>query len=392
MSQIAGEPGNQDFVEVRLPAAGAYLSVLRTATAGLAARLDFTLDEIEDLRIAVDEACAILLQQAVPGSVLSCVFRLVEDSLEVTVAAPTTDGRAPERDTFAWTVLSALAGKVDSSVADDRTVSISLYKQRGAGPGPHVSNGNGDGPVRDETMRPGVVRAAGIPEQQALPHPADGAAGRTVAVEQSQAERAGQMSEHGHHDPHDRSGARALFIELRALPDGSAEKAELRNQLVRMHLPLVEHLARRFRNRGEPLDDLTQVATIGLIKSVDRFDPDRGVEFSTYATPTVVGEIKRHFRDKGWAVRVPRRLQELRLSLTTATAELSQQHGRSPTVHELAERLGISEEEVLEGLESANAYSTLSLDVPDTDDESPRSRTRWAPRTRRWRASSTGSR
>ncbi|MFE5947388.1 RNA polymerase sigma factor SigF [Streptomyces sp. NPDC056480] len=172
-------------------------------------------------------------------------------------------------------------------------------------------------------------------------------------------------------DPHDRSGARALFITLRELPEGSPEKAELRNQLVRMHLPLVEHLARRFRNRGEPLDDLTQVATIGLIKSVDRFDPERGVEFSTYATPTVVGEIKRHFRDKGWAVRVPRRLQELRLSLTTATAELSQQHGRSPTVHELAERLGISEEEVLEGLESANAYSTLSLDVPDTDDESP---------------------
>ncbi|MFJ1863243.1 RNA polymerase sigma factor SigF [Streptomyces sp. NPDC088097] len=172
-------------------------------------------------------------------------------------------------------------------------------------------------------------------------------------------------------DPRDRSGARALFFELRELPEGSLERAELRNRLVRMHLPLVEHLARRFRNRGEPLDDLTQVATIGLIKSVDRFDPDRGVEFSTYATPTVVGEIKRHFRDKGWAVRVPRRLQELRLSLTTATAELSQQHGRSPTVHELAERLGISEEEVLEGLESANAYSTLSLDVPDTDDESP---------------------
>ncbi|MFI9614628.1 RNA polymerase sigma factor SigF [Streptomyces sp. NPDC052023] len=174
-----------------------------------------------------------------------------------------------------------------------------------------------------------------------------------------------------HHDPQDRSGARALFVELRGLKEGSPEYAELRNQLVRMHLPLVEHLARRFRNRGEPLDDLTQVATIGLIKSVDRFDPDRGVEFSTYATPTVVGEIKRHFRDKGWAVRVPRRLQELRLSLTTATAELSQLHGRSPTVHELAEKLAISEEEVLEGLESANAYSTLSLDVPDTDDESP---------------------
>ncbi|SDN24800.1 RNA polymerase sigma factor SigF [Actinacidiphila guanduensis] len=175
----------------------------------------------------------------------------------------------------------------------------------------------------------------------------------------------------GRPDPHDRSGARALFLQLRALPEGSPERAELRNQLVRMHLPLVEHLARRFRNRGEPLDDLTQVATIGLIKSVDRFDVERGVEFSTYATPTVVGEIKRHFRDKGWAVRVPRRLQELRLALTTATGELSQRHGRAPTVHELAEHLKISEEEVLEGLESANAYSTLSLDVPDTDDESP---------------------
>lgn len=110
--------------------------MLRTATAGLAARLDFTLDEIEDLRIAVDEACAILLQQAVPGSVLSCVFRLVDDSLEVTVSAPTTDGHAPSRDTFAWTVLSALAGKVSSAVDEDKTVSISLYKQRGAGPGP----------------------------------------------------------------------------------------------------------------------------------------------------------------------------------------------------------------------------------------------------------------
>ncbi|MCX4746801.1 SigB/SigF/SigG family RNA polymerase sigma factor [Kitasatospora sp. NBC_01287] len=169
----------------------------------------------------------------------------------------------------------------------------------------------------------------------------------------------------------DREAARALFVRLAELPEGSAERVELRNQLVRMHIPLVEHLARRFRNRGEPLDDLTQVATIGLIKSVDRFDHERGVEFSTYATPTIVGEIKRHFRDKGWAVRVPRRLQELRLSLTTATSELSQRHGRSPTVHELAEHLGISEEDVLEGLESANAYSTLSLDVPDSDDESP---------------------
>ncbi|MBI0379206.1 RNA polymerase sigma factor SigF [Streptomyces albiflaviniger] len=213
------------------------------------------------------------------------------------------------------------------------------------------------------------VGTPAIPHPPARPHPADSEAAG------DRPERADHMDQHEQvhqqHDPQDRSGARAMFAELRRLPEGSAERAELRNNLVRMHLPLVEHLARRFRNRGEPLDDLTQVATIGLIKSVDRFDPDRGVEFSTYATPTVVGEIKRHFRDKGWAVRVPRRLQELRLSLTTATAELSQRHGRAPTVHELAQHLSISEEEVLEGLESANAYSTLSLDVPDTDDESP---------------------
>ena len=170
----------------------------------------------------------------------------------------------------------------------------------------------------------------------------------------------------------DRARARAMFSELAALADDDPRRAHLRDQLVETHLPLVEYLARRFRNRGEPLDDLIQVATIGLIKSVDRFDLERGVEFSTYATPTIVGEIKRHFRDKGWAIRVPRRLQELKLALTKATSELSQKNGRSPTVAELAGHLELSEEEVLEGLESANAYSAVSLDAPDGgDDDSP---------------------
>ncbi len=134
-----------------------------------------------------------------------------------------------------------------------------------------------------------------------------------------------------------------------------------------MHLPLAAFLARRFRDRGESLEDLTQVATIGLIKAVDRFDPERGVEFSTFATPTIVGEIKRHFRDKGWAIRVPRRLQELRISIGRATAELSQSTGRSPTVAELATHLDVSDEEILEGLESAQAYATLSLDASSSD-------------------------
>lgn len=168
---------------------------------------------------------------------------------------------------------------------------------------------------------------------------------------------------------HDRVRARELFTELATRADDDPERQQVRDELVEMHLPLVEYLARRFRNRGEPLDDLVQVATIGLIKAVDRFDVDRGVEFSTYATPTIVGEIKRHFRDKGWAIRVPRRLQELKLALAKATAELSQREGRAPTVAQLAAHLRMSEEEILEGLESANAYSAVSLDAPDNGDD-----------------------
>jgi RNA polymerase sigma-B factor len=167
----------------------------------------------------------------------------------------------------------------------------------------------------------------------------------------------------------ERGHARDLFARLSGLPEGDEERLRIRGELVEIHLPLVEYLARRFRNRGEWLDDLTQVATIGLIKSIDRFDLARGVEFSTYATPTIVGEIKRHFRDKGWAVRVPRRLQELKLALTKAIGELAQKEGRAPTIAELAAHLQMTEEEVLEGLESANAYSTVSLDAPDSGDE-----------------------
>jgi RNA polymerase sigma-B factor len=158
--------------------------------------------------------------------------------------------------------------------------------------------------------------------------------------------------------------ATALFLELATLEADSPRRQQVRDDLVTMHLPLIRHLARRFSNRGEPLEDLVQVATVGLINSVDRFDPERGADFLSYAVPTVVGEIKRHFRDHGWAVRVPRRLKELHLSLTAATAELSQRNGRAPNASELAAHLGLSREEVLEGLEAANAYRSSSLDDP----------------------------
>jgi RNA polymerase sigma-B factor len=171
--------------------------------------------------------------------------------------------------------------------------------------------------------------------------------------------------------PADRVRERALLREMAALPASDPHRLAIRDEMVTMHLPLVYAMARRFRDRGEPLEDLVQVGTIGLIKAVDRFDPGRGVEFSTYATPTIIGEIKRHFRDKGWAIRVPRRLQELRLRITSATAELTQRSGRSPTVGELAAHIGVSEEEILEGLESSQAYATLSLDAGgDPDDDS----------------------
>ena len=168
-----------------------------------------------------------------------------------------------------------------------------------------------------------------------------------------------------------RERERELLEVLASTEPDDPRHRRARDDLVTLHLPLVQFLARRFRDRGEPLDDLVQVGTIGLIKAVDRFDPDRGVEFATYATPTIVGEIKRHFRDKGWAIRVPRRLQELRLSIGSATAELSQTSGRTPTVAEIAAHLGVSEDDVIEGLEGAQAYATSSLDSPLGDDDAP---------------------
>ncbi len=143
----------------------------------------------------------------------------------------------------------------------------------------------------------------------------------------------------------------------------------LRDQLVTAHMGLAEYLARRFTNRGEPLDDLVQVAALGLLKAVDRFDPERGLEFSTYATPTIVGELKRHFRDKGWAVRVPRRVQELHLRLGSVVGNLSQELGRSPTIPEIAHAAEVSVDEVLEAMEAGRAYRFSSIDAPAGDDE-----------------------
>lgn len=163
----------------------------------------------------------------------------------------------------------------------------------------------------------------------------------------------------------DKRYTRELFTRYRLEEDEDA-----RDELIEMYLNLVKYLASRFRNRGEPIDDLVQVGTIGLIKAIDRFDIDRQVEFTTYATPTIVGELKRYFRDKGWAIKVPRRLQELSFRVNQAVDALTQKLQRSPSISEIAEYLEVTPEEVLEAMETSEAYNFVSLESDRSSDGS----------------------
>ncbi|OEV04408.1 RNA polymerase sigma-B factor [Streptomyces sp. Amel2xB2] len=176
-----------------------------------------------------------------------------------------------------------------------------------------------------------------------------------------------KRARHPHDDAPDTA---ADFRRIASLPEG-AEKEELRQEVVRAWMPMAERLAQRFRNRGEALEDLQQVASLGLVKAVTRYDPDRGSAFESFAVPTIVGEIKRHFRDHMWGLHVPRRVQELRNRVRISRRELSlSSGGRGPSVAEIAEHARMSEEDVLVGMEALESYSTLSLDaeLPGADD------------------------
>ncbi|HEX6074105.1 MAG TPA: SigB/SigF/SigG family RNA polymerase sigma factor [Micromonosporaceae bacterium] len=164
--------------------------------------------------------------------------------------------------------------------------------------------------------------------------------------------------------------AHALLVAMARLPKDHPDRARLRDRVIEMHLPFAAKLARRFRSRGEPVNDLIQVATIGLIKAVDRYDVDRNIEFTRFAAPTIVGEVKRHFRDKGWTIRVPRELQELRLKVVKAKGELAVSLGRSVTVAELAAHLNTSERRVLDAIYAGNAYRPASLHQPVPGEDS----------------------
>lgn len=194
----------------------------------------------------------------------------------------------------------------------------------------------------------------------------------TVHVGEQHTREQRTAGEHAPRSGHDRSRARAdggdrvdeRFSIYRRTGD-----RRVRDELVEEHAPLAHFLAGRFANRGEQRDDLVQVALVGLFKAVERFDPDRGLQFSTFATPTILGELKRHFRDRGWAVRVPRRVQELHLQLGRIVSALGQEKGRSPTPGEVAERAGVSEESVLEAMEAGSLYRLVSLDGSVTTDD-----------------------
>ncbi len=160
-----------------------------------------------------------------------------------------------------------------------------------------------------------------------------------------------------------------MFRELAKVAPDSMEFQRLRDKIVERCLPLADHIARRFEGRGEPRDDLVQVARVGLVNAVIRFDVETGSDFVSFGVPTIMGEVRRHFRDNSWSVKVPRRLKELHLRLGSATADLSQRLGRAPTATELAAELGMERDEVVEGLVAGSSYNTLSIDTGGSTSE-----------------------
>ncbi len=304
----------EDEIRLAVPAAPAFARLARLTVAGLATRIGFTYDEVEDLRIAVGEACSLLVGTGAHPGAIELVFRVRPASLDITVTG--NDAGDPRETADAGLSRQILEAVVDS------------YDLHAASGPPQQATGVGA--VMTECRRARAGRPGGRIRRA------------PVSLGDDERERL-----RGLFEVYARTGDRAI-----------------RDELIEAHLRLAEHLARRFSNRGEPLDDLVQVASLGLVKAVERFEPDRGLEFSTFATPTIVGELKRHFRDKGWAVRVPRRVQELHGEINSHVGELTQKLGRSPTIAELALASNSSEEEVLEAMEAAHAYRSTSIDAP----------------------------
>ncbi|MGW5427581.1 RNA polymerase sigma factor SigF [Streptomyces sp. NPDC004059] len=220
-----------------------------------------------------------------------------------------------------------------------------------------------------------TVSASTAPPQEEAPAPASSCASAPSSDDPSAAPP--PSSDPAPVPPEKRRGSdtraltQVLFAELKDLTPGTPEHHRVRGALIEANLPLVRYAAARFRSRNEPMEDVVQVGTIGLINAIDRFDPDRGVQFPTFAMPTVIGEIKRYFRDNVRTVHVPRRLHELWVQVNSATEDLTTLFGRSPTTAEIAERLRISEEEVLSCIEAGRSYHATSLEAAQEGDGLP---------------------
>lgn len=197
------------------------------------------------------------------------------------------------------------------------------------------------------------------------PHESEGVVADGVAGA-AEREPEGDAPAHARHGSEEYAALAPLFTELVGLPPGDPRRQTLRDELVAGHLVVAHNIAARFRGRGQSQEDLRQVATLGLIKAIDRFEPAQGTDFLAYAIPTIMGEVRRYFRDESWSVRVPRRLKELHVKLGFANSALIQQLGRAPSARELADHLGLNVEEVYEGLEAASAYQAVSLSEPVT--------------------------
>ncbi|GAB3246541.1 SigB/SigF/SigG family RNA polymerase sigma factor [Kineosporia babensis] len=228
----------------------------------------------------------------------------------------------------------------------------------------------------DQVSAPAEAAPVRAPHRRAAQTPAasiSSVAARLRENEDLDEETAGAARPRGRHVREDEGDTPAQsdpdLLRLAALPKTDPQYQQLRRTVIEAHLPLVHHLAQRFKGRGEPYDDLVQVGTIGLLHAVDRFDPHRGA-FAAFAVPTIVGEIRRHFRDRGWAMRIPRRIQDLGRRVSEARETLTHTLDRSPTVQEIAQHLDVDADLVIEALDTASAYITVPL--PTTADESDR--------------------
>ena len=300
-------------IDLEAPLSGDFQAVVRLIIGGIAERVDFAFEEIDDLQLAVER----LLAEAGQVGSVQLSFEVGARSIrtrvgplsEAAVAEALRDGEAPPGHLTLRRILQTV---VDSFGVEDV----------------------GDGAI--------VVRLEKLK-------------GLRVTTPQRRSAASSEKA---------REEDRALLRRYHEAGDTTA-----REELIERHLPLVRSLARRYAGRGEALEDIEQVGAIGLIKAIDRFELEREVSLATYATPNVVGEIKRHFRDKGWAIRVPRALQELNASMSGAIERLTGRLGRSPSIAEISEELKTTPEEVLEAMEVGSAYSTVSLSTGPGGDE-----------------------